>query len=472
MNIVEQIRRETAALPAGHIAVQCDETVLSYCELLQSAEAVAAALRECGVERCDRVGLAFPDGPDYIVLSLAILSLDAVLVPVPCSASEAVLADILETTDARFLLSFSGLSQRESVYTDCDALPGGGFFLHARRTAGSLPPAFEQMEPAFIRFSSGTTGTSKGVLLTHQGILERTDAADQMLRITSGDTVLWVLSMSFHFVVSILLFLRRGATIRLCGASFPFSFFSAAEQGEGTVIYATPFHYRLLTEADALAPGALSSVRLAVSTAMRLPADIDEAFWNKFGFHLNEAYGIIEVGLPFVNSDDRRPAGSVGRAQPGFEVKIRNPDETGAGEVLLRGPGLFAGYLHPWQLHAPGDWFASGDIGKMDADGFLYLLGRAKTVINFAGMKVFPAEVEAVLNRQPGVRAALVYGEAHQRYGQIPCARVEAADADPEALQRACYACLESYKVPKKIEIVEQLERTASGKIKRAFSTS
>lgn len=470
MNIVEQIRQETADLPDGHVAVHSDAVAFSYRDLMQAVDTAAAALRDLGMKRCDRVGLAFPDGPDYIVLSLAVLSLDAVLAPVPLSAADDVIDEILAVTDARFLLSSQKPSKRTAVRIDCESLPeNGGFYVHSRPVDGTLPAAFEGMEPAFIRFSSGTTGICKGVLLTHRGILERTDAADQRLQITSADTVLWVLSMSFHFVVSILLFLRRGATIRLCGESFPFSFFSAAARRDGTVIYATPFHYRLLTETEALRPAALAGVRLAISTAMRLPAEIDEAFYQKFGFRLNEAYGIIEVGLPFINSGDRRPAGSVGRAQPGFEIQIRHPDENGAGEVLLRGPGMFAGYLHPWQPHAAGEWFATGDIGRLDAGGFLTLLGRAKTVINFAGMKVFPAEVEAVLNRQPGVQASRVYGEAHARYGQIPCARVEASGTTPETLQRACYAHLESYKVPKKIDLVDQLERTASGKIKRDF---
>jgi long-chain acyl-CoA synthetase len=331
-----------------------------------------------------------------------------------------------------------------------------------------LPEEFDKMEPAFIRFSSGTTGASKGVLLTHPAIVERTDAADQALRITSADTVLWVLSMSFHFVVSILLFLRRGATIWLCSESFPFSFLSAVKRGGGTFVYATPFHYRTLIEAKMICPDALKDVRMAISTAMKLPPATESAFYEKFGFGLTEAYGIIEVGLPFVNATDAKPEGSVGRALPGFELNLRGADTLGGeGEVLLRGPGMYSAYLYPWQPRTPDEWFATGDLGRIDPEGFLYLLGRTKNLINFAGMKVFPYEVEAVLDRYPGVRASHVYAEAHPRYGQLPCAKVEAAGVTAEELQRHCYEQMESYKVPKKIEFVERLERTASGKIKR-----
>ena len=468
MNIVDLIRRETAGLPAGKTAVQFEKGSLSYSSLFERVDAIALQLRGLGVEPTACVGLAFPDSVDYILLSLAVLSLDAVIVPVTVSSVREVAEEILEKTSAQFLISSTDLLSCGTGSTACLELPGsGGFFLTRCTPTVQLPDEFYEMKPAFIRFSSGTTGASKGVLLTHTAIAERTAAADQALQITSADTVLWVLSMSFHFVVSILLFLRRGATISLCSESFPFSFLSAVRRGDGTFIYATPFHYRTLIDSPEVRAESLTGIRMAVSTAMKLSSDVDASFRQKFGFGLTEAYGIIEVGLPFVNAADRRPPGSVGRASPGFDVEIRQADADGVGEVWLRGPGMYAAYLHPWQRCSADGWFATGDTGRLDANGFLTLLGRSKNLINFAGMKVFPYEVEAVLNRFPGVRASRVYPQAHSRYGQLPCAQVEASGISTDELQRFCYEHLESYKVPKKIELVERLERTASGKIKR-----
>jgi long-chain acyl-CoA synthetase len=468
MNIVKIIRQETAGLPANKTAVRAEAGELSYAELFCAVDAVAGVLSGQGIAACTRVGLAFPDGVDYIILSLAVLTLDAVLLPVTVSAAREVAEDILEKTAAEFVISSSGALFAEAVRIECGSLSGQDAFYLARCTPViSLPEEFNEMEPAFIRFSSGTTGTSKGVLLTHPAIAERTDAANQALKITSADTVLWVLSMSFHFVVSILLFLRRGATICLCSEAFPFSFLSAVQRGDGTFIYATPFHYRTLAEGKTIGPEMLSGIRMAISTAMKLPPETAAAFRNKFGFGLTEAYGIIEVGLPFVNAADTKPEGSVGRALPGVELEIRNADENGNGEVWLRGPGMYAAYLSPWRRREANEWFATGDTGRLDQDGFLCLMGRTKNLINFAGMKVFPYEVEAVLDRCPGVQASLVYAEAHPRYGQLPCAKVEASGVTADELQRHCYEHLESYKVPKKIEIVTRLERTASGKIKR-----
>jgi len=469
VNIVEVIRSETVSLSAGKAAVRDESREWSYEALFRTVDSVAEFLKGQGLAPCDRVGLAFPDNVDYIILSLAVLSLDAVLVPVTVSAAAEVAEDVLKKTAAKFLISSIPMLTENTHRVEQKNLPAtGGFFLFRWTPKASLPEEFDEMEPAFIRFSSGTTGTSKGVLLTHPAIKERTDAADQALKITADDTILWVLSMSFHFVVSILLFLRRGATICLCSELFPFSFLSAAERGDGTFIYATPFHYRALAEAESLRPKMLSGVRMAISTAMKLPGETEEMFRNKFGFGLNEAYGIIEVGLPFVNAAKIKTAGSVGQVLPPFDLEIRKPDKAGVGEVWLRGPGMYAAYLHPWRRREKGEWFATGDTGHLDSEGFLTLLGRTKNLINFAGMKVFPYEVEAVLERFPGVRAVLVYPEPHPRYGQLPCAKVEVdGGVSADELQCFFYKHLESYKVPKKIEIVECLERTESGKIKR-----
>jgi long-chain acyl-CoA synthetase len=145
------------------------------------------------------------------------------------------------------------------------------------------------------------------------------------------------------------------------------------------------------------------------------------------------------------------------------------------GEVLIRGKGMFDAYFSPWQTREeafPDGWFRTGDIGRVDADGYLFIVGRTKHVINFAGMKVFPYEVEDVLNRHPAIRESLVYGVAHPQYGQLPCARLVlragASAPDITELRRFCYARLAPYKVPKEFAVVERLERTASGKLRRA----
>ena len=346
--------------------------------------------------------------------------------------------------------------------------------LATREASGLALAGYDAIAPAFIRFSSGTTGSSKGVVLSHRAILERTDAADRALAITPDDVVLWVLSMSFHFVVTILLFLRRGATIVLAQSPLPGALVEGVRRRRGTFLYASPFHYQALAASGGLAPRELARVRMAVSTAMRLPPAVARLTLERLGLGLTEAYGIIEVGLPFVNREAGTD-GSLGRPLPDYELRLDAPDDTGAGEILLRGPGMLDAYFSPWRTRSEilqDGWFHSGDLGRLDPAGRLSIVGRTKLVINFNGMKVFPYEVEDLLLRHPQVAECRVFGEPHPAYGQLPCAEVVLrgdADAGSAAreLRAFCFRNLAGYKVPKEIRLVTTLARTPSGKIRR-----
>jgi len=475
MNIFETIKRETEKL-AHKTAVIEGEDRITYGQMISAAEQLGETLRQNGISRLQRVGLLSEDSIDYIIASLAILSLSAVIVPIsPEQAGEEV-ETVIERIDVDYLIAEPRL--RQGGYSD--PLQSGGLFKKeftiVKRTVRERPKAeYFRLNPAFIRFSSGTTGASKGVVLSHEAIIERTDAADKGLKITSQDTVLWVLSMSFHFVVTILLFLRRGATIVLCGRHFPESLIEGITKHRGTFMYASPFHYGLLSRTDALPGDALKQVRLAVSTAIKLPEQSAEEFFAKFGFELAEAYGIIEVGLPFVRlSGGKKKRGSVGKPLPDFKIILDRKDADGVGAIRIKGKGMLDAYFSPWQGREDilvDGWFRTGDLGKIDDDGFLFIVGREKDVINFLGMKVFAQEVEAVLNRYPHIQESLVYGADHPVYGQLPMARVvlrEGSSApDVNDLRRFCYQRLAQYKVPKDFEFVAQLAKTASGKIKR-----
>jgi long-chain acyl-CoA synthetase len=501
MNIFEIIKKETDK-HRHLIAVVEGQDQICYGALIAAAEQVAESLRCEGVSRFHRVGLLCADGIDYIVTSLAILSLSAAIVPISPELTAEEIATVIDRIDVDFIVAEPRLldpikgtravteifpaEKGEQITSnvlkgETHRLPSADFihkvFSITQRTVTKRPPTgYFTSNPAFIRFSSGTTGTSKGVVLSHEAIIDRTDAADRGMRVTSKDTVLWVLSMSYHFVVTILLFLRRGAKIVLCSHRFPEALIEGIIVHQGTFIYASPFHYNLLSRTDLLAGDSLKQVRMAISTAMKLPEQIAEAFSNKFGFELTEAYGIIEVGLPFIKmSGGRDKRGSVGRALPGFELRLDTRDEDGVGEIFIKGKGMLDAYFSPWQrreeiLHS--GWFRTGDLGKIDADGFLFIVGRDKDVINFAGMKIFAQEVESVINQHPRVKESLVYGIPHPQYGELPTAKVVLLDenADDDLLdnvRRFCYQKLAQYKVPKEFHPVDCLQKTASGKIKR-----
>jgi long-chain acyl-CoA synthetase len=476
MNIFTAIKRETASLRHKKAVIE-GQTSLDYEELLAAAEQVAGALATHGVERFHRVGLLCDDSIDYIIASLAVLSLSAVVVPVAPEQTAEEIDAVVERIDLNFLLAEARLRpQGEGTPFDAAGFREKIFVIRSRTVAETPPGGYFTVNPAFIRFTSGTTGTSKGVVLSHEAILARTDAADRGLCITSGDVVLWLLSMSYHFVVTILLFLRRGATIVLCGSRYPSSLIEGITRHQGTFIYGSPFYYNFLSHSELLSGNALLKIRLAISTTMKLPDQVADDFLAKFGFELTEAYGIIEVGLPFIRGAEcHGKRGSVGRALPDYELCLRNQDDQGIGEICIRGSGMLDAYFSPWQGRdavLDDGWFNTGDLGKLDQDDYLYIVGREKEVINFVGMKVFPQEVEAILNVHRDVEESQVFGVPHPQYGQLPTARIvlrEGISGDDvvDELRRYCYQRLAQYKVPKYFEFVTALPRTASGKLKR-----
>ena len=189
---------------------------------------------------------------------------------------------------------------------------------------------------------------------------------------------------------------------------------------------------------------------------------------------LAESYGIIELGLPFTNtSGNIAKRGSVGKILPDYKIKILNQDIQGVGEIYIKGKGMFSAYFYPWQSSKKSltnGWFNTGDLGRLDQNGFLFILGRYKQVINFSGMKIFPFEVESLLNTHPLVKESSVYGKPHPEYGQLPVAKIvlknKNATLNPEILGKFCYQHLAAYKVPKEFEFLNSLPKTVSGKIR------
>jgi len=478
MNIVEVIKKETIDFSKKAAVIERSR-VISYAQLFEAVDISASALKNFGILPSERVALICEDSTEYIIISLAVLSINAVLVPVSTALSKEEIEVVTGRIKVNHLIFENTRYERND---DIRILSNEYFereiFLYRYSSNDNMPVNYYKTGPAFISFSSGTTGVSKGVVLSHRSILERTDAADKGLQITSDDVVIWVLPMSFHFVVTILLFLRRASTIILPDKKpFPEYLEQGLKVHGGTFIYASPFHYEMLIN-NKYGQNLLSGVRLAVSTAMRQPVLAAQAFYEKFGLELTEAYGLIEVGLPFINfSNKASKRGSVGKVLPDYKLKIIDPDVEGIGEVHIKGKGIFDAYFSPWQNREetmPDGWFYTGDLGRVDKDGYLFLVGRGKNVINFAGMKIFPYEVESVINQHPCVKESVVYGAEHARFGELPCADIVVSDKNNknpallcDEIREYCYRHIASYKVPKEYKIVSRLSRTYSGKIKR-----
>jgi long-chain acyl-CoA synthetase len=465
MNLTELLDESAARWPEKPAIIEGDFAV-SYKELLAKISSLAFQLQRLQLSAMSRIGLCYPNSIDYITLTFALWRINAVVVPIPIESTQEDFLTICATMELEGILSQKPLGNSLQIHENC-------FFTRAE-------PALADnhgLNIAFIRFTSGTTSARKGVVLCHETIRDRILTANKALQISADDRVMWCLPMSHHFLITIVLYLRQGATIIMARHVLARSFLEAINRWQGTVLYAAPFHFAMLARDNSNL--GISSVRLAVSTTCALPEDVSRDFQKRFSQPLVQGLGIIEVGLVSLNRGEPLARwDSVGRPLPDFEVRIISPDDHGCGEVAVRGPGLLDAYASPWVsrdevLHH--GWFITGDIGRFDRDGFLFLSGRKTAVINVAGRKVFPEEIEAVLNRHPAVRESRAYGRLHSHLGEIIEAELVLTQPETnlDSVRDFCRSHLASFKIPASLHVVDSLPRTAvTGKIRRVATVA
>jgi long-chain acyl-CoA synthetase len=479
VTIIDDIRARARARPSQP-ALLSDTgggrtQTLSYAELVGNFDACAKRLTAEGVRPGDRCGLQARQGRGFVELGLGILAAGGCLAPIPDDHRGAILDEFTRRCRLHHLVSQADASFRIRSQTDVESVDGCG------------DREFHSLQPAYLRFTSGTTDRRKGVLLGHETILQRLTAANRALEIGPADRVLWLLPMAHHFVVSILLYLRQGAAVLLPGSPLTRHVLEFARRERASVLSASPHHYKLLAVDASGLP--LPDVRRAISTADALQPALAQQFAERFGLPVAQALGIIEVGLAVANleSPATKPA-ALGRPLPDYEVWLRGEDGRAlsdcssperTGEICIRGPGLLDAYIDPWlparEILEP-DGFRSGDQGWFDADGDLHLAGRRSNRISMAGMKFFAEEVEAVLDAHPEVRESRVHAREHAHLGEIPVAQIVPEDPSHPptraALAAHCRGRLPGYKIPREFRVVDALSLTSSGKLQRRGNPS
>ncbi|MCF6202129.1 MAG: acyl--CoA ligase [Methylococcaceae bacterium] len=460
-----------------HIGVIDGEEELSYQQLFQQAELLKNKLLENGLTQGMGLAVMGRNSSAFIVAMFAGFACGATVFPLSHQLKQSEIEHILSDTQLHAVLDDqSGLNPVEGEAVTIDV------FQHTLRLAWTGISFESSITPlndaAFIRYTSGTTGSSKGVVLTHKSIAKRVEIAQAALQLTSNDVVLWVLSMAFHFLVTILVYIRSGAKIILCKDLLAQTIINDANNYNASFLYASPMHFRLLA-ADSSGK-TMQSLKIAISTSSGIPINIANAFKDRFNLPVTQAYGIIEAGLPLMdNLSEKIETESVGYPVPGFLVSIYNDNkqqvvvEGEIGHLAITGAGMFDAYLKPWQTAEQvmvDGWFMTGDLAKFEKDGLVTICGREKTMINVSGNKVFPEEVEVVLNSHEDILEAHVFGHNHSLMGEIVCANVrikENIELDVENVLKFCRHQLSYYKVPQQLNQVAKIVHTQSGKIKR-----
>jgi malonyl-CoA/methylmalonyl-CoA synthetase len=445
-----------AAFPADRsrpVFLHPDGSALSYGALEDSVARTAAHLVEKeGVEPGDRVALLVEKTAESVILYLATLKAGAIFVPINPAYTPSEVSYFVENGEPRLLVE--------------DAAAFVARAASAAPLTVSVPRAADDL--AAIIYTSGTTGRSKGAMLSHGNLLENARALHALWGFAPDDVLLHALPI-FHvhgLFVALHCALLSGAPM-LWLAKYDDAEVMAALP-RATVMMGVPTFYTRLLANPAFTREGAAGMRLFISGSAPLLATTFAEFEERTGMRILERYGMSEAVIITSNPlHGERIAGSVGYPLPGVELRI---DGGEIGVIQIRGPSVFGGY---WRMpektaeeFTADGWFITGDVGRQDPDGRVWISGRAKDLIISGGYNVYPKEVELVLDDVPGVIESAVVGVPHPDFGEAVVA-VVMGEAGEETLIAEARARLAHYKIPKRVVRVDELPRNAMGKVQK-----
>jgi malonyl-CoA/methylmalonyl-CoA synthetase len=430
------------------------DRAISYAELEAGAGRIAALLIAKGVQPGDRVAVQAPKSPEAVMLYLAVLMAGGVYLPLNTAYTEHEVRYFLDDAEPRLFIT--------------DAAP-------LAEEAAALTPLAEAVarapdDLAAIVYTSGTTGRSKGAMISHANIAANAVALHQAWGFQSGDVLLHALPI-FHIhglFVGLHTALLNGSPM-VWQAKFDADDVLAG-LARSTVLMGVPTFYTRLLQHPGFNRQAVAHIRLFVCGSAPLLESTFAEFEARTGQRILERYGMSEAGIITSNPlEGDRIAGSVGFPLSGVELRIGGGDDTGG--IEIKGPSVFSGY---WRMpektaeeFTADGFFKTGDVGRQDADSRVWISGRAKDLIITGGFNVYPKEIELVLDTLPGVVESAVIAVPHPDFGEAVVA-VIAGTGDEAAVIAAARGKLAAFKAPKRVFFVTDLPRNAMGKVQKA----
>jgi acyl-CoA synthetase (AMP-forming)/AMP-acid ligase II len=463
---------------------------LTYGQLATRVETLSQRLAGLGVRRGDRVALALPNGPDIVLLLLAITALGAAAAPLNPAYTESEFGFFLSDIAPRLMLVPASGAAAASAAADVagtallavqPATDGPPQLLTADGGAAGMQRSFEQggaNDVAFVLHTSGTTSRPKQVPLRQRNLMASARTIAAHYQLSQSDVSFCVMPL-FHIhglVASTFAALAAGGAVITPRRFTPHRFWPQAREHGATWLSAGPtLHLMILDQADSA--GAPDTLRFVRSCSSALSPALLERAERAYRVPMLEAYGMTEASHQMTSNPlppEARLPGSVG-VPTGTEVAIADQDGTllpggRVGEVVIRGPGVMSGYVANPAATAEaffGDWFRTGDRGVL-RDGYLFLEGRLKEMIIRGGENIAPAEIEQVLMSHPAVRDAVCFGIPDVKYGELVAAAVTLdAEAPVRDLIDHCRQSLAAFKVPARIDVLAEIPRTPTGKVQR-----
>ena len=489
---------EVAKQYGAKTAIALGDQRLSYTELDEASNKVANALFELGLSKGDRVAMLLSNSPDFAIIYFGIVKIGAIAVPLDTRYKFYELASLFNNCQPKILVAESpfleplvpDLPRFKSIEHVIDlSSEYEGQFLSYRQilttsSAHKVEVGLEAEDIALIFYASGTTSRPRGAILSHGSLIVEAKASGDGFEQTDKDIVMQFALPLYHaFGLEIVLItsLFRGSTVVMLPGLSISSLMETIERERATMFMGVPYIFALainMAEKERIKYD-LSSLRLCVSAGQALPLIIRERFRQHYGLDIVEIYGLSEAVAHVTCQpvDGTGKPGSVGKALSVWEIRI--VDDNGkelpanqTGEIIVAGPFMKGYYANPEDTAEviKDGWLYTGDIGKIDEDGELFILGLKKDMILIKGQNIYPIDIEAVLRSHPRVAEAAVVGIPDELRGERIRGVVSLKDGQvvtERELQDFCRQHLANYKVPKQIIFVKSLPKTASGKIRK-----
>lgn len=467
-----------------------DGSTLSHGAFLDLTDQTAHALVALGLVPGDRVAVHIEKSPQALALYAACIKAGVVFLPLNTAYTPKELEYFVGDSEAALFVCDPAEAQ---AMTPIAAAAGAQLRTLGGDGSGSLSDLVANQATGFhaaprkgddlaaLLYTSGTTGRSKGAMLTQENLLSNAQSLVECWRFSADDVLLHALPI-FHshglFVATNVMLLAGGAMVFL--PKFDLEMVLARLPQATTMMGVPTFYTRLLDDAR-FDRDLVGHMRLFISGSAPLLAETHRSFFDRTGHRILERYGMTETSMNTSNPyDGERRAGTVGFALPGVEVRVCAPDtqtELAMGEIgvlHVRGPNVFKGY---WRMPEktreellPDGWFITGDLALIDPDGYVTIVGRGKDLIISGGYNIYPKEIEIFLDAQPGVKESAVVGAPHPDFGETVVAILVAqseGSIDLDAIDAAARAELAGFKRPRKIEIIDALPRNTMGKVQK-----
>jgi long-chain acyl-CoA synthetase len=464
----------SAAAHPDRVAIQLDDVELTYAELDAASARVAGLLRAKGVQPGDRVAVMLPNTPHFAVCYYGALRAGAMIVPMNVLLKEREVAFYLRDSGAKAIFAwheFADAAHAGAEDADAEIVlvePGEQEALLARCEPVADVAQRDAGDTAVILYTSGTTGTPKGAELTHANLLRNVEISNALFAIDDRAVVLGALPFfhAFGQTCALNATIAAGGRLTLLPRFDPGKALEIIARDRVTTFEGVPTMYAAMLHHPATVDA--SSLAVCISGGAAMPVEVMRAFEQRFGCQVLEGYGLSETSpVASFNRRDRRKPGSIGLPVDGVELRLADDDE-----LLIRGHNVMKGYWNRADATAAAidadGWFRSGDIARVDEDGYFYIVDRKKDVVIRGGFNVYPREIEEVIYEHPAVLEAAVVGVPHATLGEEvgaavalkPGASVTAAELRDFVKQRVA-----AYKYPRIIWFVDQLPKGSTGKI-------